>query len=459
MKNNLIPCVISLVFFSGSLSAQNFDKNSILEDLDFLYQSLEDSHYDLYAFTNREEFLDNFNWVKEAVIEDSLNVLQATSLFQQVVSKANTGHAEIDFPISSYRNYAMNGGTVLPLEIAIEDGKVFIRKNYSDNSGLNAGQEIVAIDEIEISQVLNDIYPHLSAETQYFKNAKLEFWSLPRLYWQVYGQKESFKISIKNGNRTIDIETPSVDLINGFELKRNDLVNPNRFLEFHENIAYLKPGNFSGDEETYKAFIDSAFTVIRLKKSDALVIDFRNNAGGHNEFSDYLVSYFADKPFKWHSKFTLKTSELLKTQTRLNNDTTDTYFKEILAHRNGERYEYSMEVYKPQDPSKRFSGDVYALINRHSYSMSAVTAAMIQDYSFGTIVGEPTGDIPSLHASQFQYQLPNTGIVVKVPKGYIVRPNSNKDLKGVEPDIFIRDHLIDDQDEILNGLLEHLSTK
>ena len=96
------------------------------------------------------------------------------------------------------------------------------------------------------------------------------------------------------------------------------------------------------------------------------------------------------------------------------------------------------------------------LINRQSHSQAAVTAAQIQDYKFGTLVGEETGDYPSLYASQFQYTLPNTGIPVKVSKGYIVRVNGSTKEEGVIPDVYIQDHLLDEKDEILEGLLEKI---
>ena len=456
MKKKLTSSFLTLVLSTGLLFSQNFDKKSILSDLDFLHNSLEKTHYNLYAYTDKKAFTKNYLEVKKSITHDSLNLLQAVTVFQQVISKANTGHAEIDFPISAYKNYALNGGTVFPLEISIEEGNVYIRKNFSDNNNLQVGGEVVAIDDIEIEKIIAKIHPQLSAETPYFKNAKLEFWSFPRLYWQVYGRKDSFTISIKRAEKVIDIETSAVDLINDFEMKRSEIITSNRFLKFYETSAYLKPGNFNGDENAYKAFIDSVFSEIKTKNKKTLIIDLRNNAGGHNEFSDYLVSYFAEKPFKWNSKFTIKTSQTLKEQTRLNNDTTDLYFKEILEHENGEIYEYPFENYYPQEESKRFAGEVYVLINRHSYSMAAVTAAMIQDYHLATIVGEQTGDFPTLYASQFQYSLPKTKVTIKVPKGYIIRPNKKELKQGVIPDIFIKDHLVDEKDEILKELLKRI---
>ena len=96
-----------------------------------------------------------------------------------------------------------------------------------------------------------------------------------------------------------------------------------------------------------------------------------------------------------------------------------------------------------------------SLIEAHS--QSAVTASQIQDYNFGEIVGEETGEYPSLYASVFRYKLPNSGIEVQVSKGYIVRVNGSTAERGVIPDIYIKDYLLDEEDEILEGLLKWLN--
>lgn len=101
---------------------------------------------------------------------------------------------------------------------------------------------------------------------------------------------------------------------------------------------------------------------------------------------------------------------------------------------------------------------MYALVNRQSHSQATVTAAQIQDYGFGTIVGEETGEYASLYASQFQYALPNTGIIVHVSKGKMVRVNGSTKEEGVIPDIYIKDHLLDEKDEILEELLSQIES-
>ncbi|MDX1463499.1 MAG: S41 family peptidase, partial [Marinirhabdus sp.] len=83
-------------------------------------------------------------------------------------------------------------------------------------------------------------------------------------------------------------------------------------------------------------------------------------------------------------------------------------------------------------------------------------AAQIQDYKWATIVGEETAEYPNLYASIFQYELPKTGIPVNVPKGKMLRISGDETEHGVIPDIMIRDHLLDENDEILEGLIEKL---
>ncbi|WP_299311917.1 S41 family peptidase [uncultured Aquimarina sp.] len=452
----ILSSIITFFLFNNSFS-QQFAKEKILADLDYLNKSIKEAHYNIYAYTPKKELDSAYSEIKKTIHKDSLNLLQVTNLFQKLTSAINNGHTEIDFPINSYKEYAYNKGTVFPLEISFENGKNLIRKNFSNNSEIKVGAEILSINGIPMKDILSKIYPQISAERTYLKNVKIEVYSFPRYYWQVFGKQDHFEIETQDKEKIKKYLIDAVNLIDGYETKRTEVLNAKMSLQYFETSSYLNPGNFGGDEKAYQKFIDSAFSKINKSGKRNLIIDLRNNAGGDNSFSDYLVSYIANKPFRWNSKLTIKTSKFLKEHTRKHNDTTDTYFKNILNHTDNEVYNYDFGEFQPQEKNKRFQGKVYVLINRQSHSQSAVTAAQIQDYKFGTIVGEETGDYPSLYASLFQYSLPNTGIVVKVPKGYIVRVNGSKKQEGVIPDIFIRDHLLDETDEILDQLLEKIN--
>ncbi len=451
----LLIAIYLLPFWSFAQPAtEDISKKLLLEDMDYLYNSLIETNYDLFAYVEKSKFDSNFELVKSTIRKDSYSSIEATALLQSVISAANIGHTNIDFPSELYRNYAYSGGTLFPLELLFNDNKALIKKNFSQSTEPRIGDEILSINGESIDSILSQITPLISAENHYFKLAKIEAASFPRLYWQVFGKVDQFKLKIRQGDQEREFNIPAIDLIDDFEMKRNELLHSEMKIEFNKNIAYLNPGSFSGDEQKFKAFIDRAFLAINEKNISSLILDFRNNAGGDNHFSDYLVSFIAEKPFQWTSGFWLKTSQPLKNHTRLNNDLEKDYFKQILAKKNGEVYQYEFKDYIPQKEGGRYKGKVYVLINRHSHSQSTVTAAQLKDLGYATLVGETTGEYPSLYASQFKYQLPNTQISVNSSKGYIVRLNGDKTAKGLAPDIFIKSQLKSKKDSVLVKLLE-----
>ncbi len=454
--NSLILYFWLIAHTAFGQSSPKFSKEAVLADLSTLRVSLEEAHYDVYTYTSPSSFETRYEAVKMSIVKDSLDLLEATNCFQKLITVVNNGHTEIPFPGQSYIQYAYAGGTLFPLEIAFEDDKSFIRKNWSREESIAIGSEILSVNGQSIPDILRQMYPHISAERPYFKHVKIELYSFPRLYWQVFGPQDAFEVEIREQGETKRYKLEAINLIEDFEKKRRDVLDAQMCLKFYEKAAYLNPGNFSGDEPVYQAFIDSAFAQIKAQGSPNLIIDLRNNQGGDNTFSDYLVSYIADKPFRWNSQFTLKTSKFLKKHVRANYDTTSAFWQKALSQADGAVYAYEFPSYAPQAPEKRYQGKVYVLVNRQSHSMAAVTAAQIQDYRFATIVGEETGDYPTLLASQFEYTLPKTGVLVKVSKGYIVRVNGSTQAEGLMPDIYIQDHLLDDKDEILEGLLKKI---
>ena len=247
MKLQYILAVFLFLIFSQYSRAQQFEKkfgrNEIIEDLEYLNNSLKDAHYNLYAYTSEKDFIENYQNIKQSIVKDSVTLLQATTTFQKVISVVNNGHTEIDFPGASYRTYAYSGGTLFPLEIAFENNKSLIRKNFSDNPDITIGSEIISINGILMKDILSQIYPQVSAERTYFKNAKIEMISFPRLYWQVFGKQDNFQIKIRSNGTIKKYSIKAVNLIEGYEMKRMEVLNSKMELTFFDKSAYLNPGN------------------------------------------------------------------------------------------------------------------------------------------------------------------------------------------------------------------------
>ena len=194
------------------------------------------------------------------------------------------------------------------------------------------------------------------------------------------------------------------------------------------------------------------------------MLDLRNNPGGDSSFSDPMIAWFADRPFRFASKFLIKSSvaAAASNQARLEKipggtETVSHMFAKSYAQTPiGEVFDFEIPFAEPRQ-GDRYKGAVYVLINRHSYSNAVNVAAIIQDYDFGTIVGEKTSDMATTYGAMESFVLPNTGIKVSFPKAHIIRPSGDEKTDGVTPDILIESAIVPQtQDIVLNHLLDIL---
>ncbi|EMR01171.1 hypothetical protein [Cesiribacter andamanensis] len=132
MKNTLCLLLLLLVHGATPLLAQQqevrYSAADVKADLASLYQGLEQAHFNLYAFTPKRSYQRAFRQFNKAIGSDSLSLLETHKLFQRFTALGRVGHSELDFPAQAYIAYAMEGGRLIPLELAFEGEKVYIRK-------------------------------------------------------------------------------------------------------------------------------------------------------------------------------------------------------------------------------------------------------------------------------------------------------------------------------------------
>jgi len=475
LMKKLIVFTLCLGWVSGLLAQTQpkFSKKQLRHDLKYLYKTLQETHYNLYATTSKKAY-DKAYWVLRQSLKDSLTLLETYRVFQPFVALAKMGHCTTDHPFQrSYEPFLKGGGKVFPLNITIDQGKALVKTNYTTNDKIMLGSELLAINGVPIKNTLDKIYTYLAGESQYLQNTLLDMYAFPRVLWAISGSSSQYTIKLKTPAGALQELTIPAIAGQQFEAeysKRESLFEQEREFKFLEkNIAYLRPGMFINTEsdgntsktETFKKgkflkFIEQAFTKVKQKKADKLIIDLRNNPGGSNTFSDEMLAYFAHKKFRFCSDFKVRTSEItkqywrqVKSEAKLLLDLKE----QILSHKNGERFSFDMPYHSPRVDDLTFKGDVYVLINRYSYSQATITGAMIKDYGFGTLIGETTADVATNYGSIHQFDLPHTKIAISYPKALIVRPNGNQEFKGVEPDHLVYDNLFTKKDEILEFTL------
>lgn len=468
----LLLCVGLMRLGYAQTTMPKFAATDVKADLRYLYETLAASHYNLYANTPKRVYDKAYQELYRS-IQDSLTPLQINRLFQPFVAKAQLGHCVTGYPFKSYNAFLANGGRVFPFDVRVNKRHMYVVSNHSTDTTIHAGDEILALYGVNMSQWLTRIYRYLSGENEYYKNTLIDLVGFPRLFWMVYDQTGQFSIKIKRTDgRVVFVNTPGM-LASSYRDIRNRqpaLFTTSRQLNFIENIAYLRPGQFLNSEssgntsrqETFQKgefiqFIDSAFVQMHRRKINQLLIDLRGNPGGDNTFSDYMVAYFATRPFSFYSTFRVKTSAVTKSFWRNVTDSSLANLKrDILSTKDGEQFAVNQSLYPNREDSLRFKGNVYVLIDRYTYSNAATTAAQIQDYRFGTLLGEPTAESPTLYASVHEFELPKTKTEVTYPKAFMIRPSGNPLLRGVTPNIIASEKVLMSSDDVLKFALNYI---
>ncbi|MGE0555743.1 MAG: S41 family peptidase [Gemmatimonadales bacterium] len=426
----------------------------VREDLTYLYRTLEAAHVDLFAHRPKADYDREYRRLLDA-IDGPLSTDEVTRCFLRFVAFGNVAHAHLDFPFGAYSEYAKGGGTILPLELRVEAGRALVLHDYSGDPQLAPGTEVTSLDGQPIGWWAERLGAYLAADTPYLRSALMETHGFARLLWLDGRERASFRVGVRTGGGTTELTVPAIRASEMEAAARTRRAGrPEREVRsLEDGIAYLRPGPFFDtydavtrgefDPRNFTAFVDSAFRQILASGATDLIIDLRGNPGGDNSFSDKMLAWIATEPFRFASRYTLKASATTRAWYReiasrdlpaSDADAVRRLNAALAERRDGERFPFEVPLVPPRE-GPRYQGQVYALTDRFSFSMATSVAATIQDYRFGLVVGEETADLPTSYGSVARFTLPNTGLGVNYPKGYLVRPSGDERVRGVVPDL------------------------
>jgi hypothetical protein len=445
----------------GALSDEpSFSAAQLRADLKQMYRELKAAHFDLYAFTPKPD-LDRRYQEAHAALNRPMTRFQAQTQFELFAAAVRMGHTRVDSPVSEWQRYRQNGGKAFPLQLRVSDGRAYVTQNLSGVEALQPGDELTSIDGESMRAWLARTERHVSAETRYMADSLMDY-DFAIYLWIERGAVEAFNLEARRGTAAARrVRVPArtaaeMDAARVLQPPALDLENPLREAKLlGAGLAYLRPGPFynaeakTGTEEWdvsgFQHFIDEAFAGFAAAGSERLIIDLRGNPGGDNLFSDLLVSWIATRPFRFASQFRVKVSEqsIAANASRLAHDAAAAgpisrkYAQLYAQARTGQIVEFEVPLAQPR-AGERFTGKVFVLVDRHSYSNAVAVAALLQDYKFAAVLGEPTADMATTFGAMEQFPLANTGLLVGYPKARIVRPNGDLRARGVTPDILIR---------------------
>lgn len=372
----MLVIVILFVNYSAGFSQASayepdhlFPTNELKEDLRFLKDSLEKKHPALYRYISKPELDAVFDSLDHA-IACPLNEQEFLSLVTLLHASIKDGHT-IFLPSEGAMEYLNTKERLLPLAVVIIKGKLFVAENWSGDSSIQCGEEIMNINGISAVAVLSQL---LRRQIRDGQNQTYPIWILNQYfaphYSFVYGHPERFTLGLKNAQgvfHTMQVMALKKDNIKVYRQKRYParylLPNDGKGIILEEKkdgvsaILTLRSFDTAMLNETYKqAFnqvIDRVFRHLQLHHIHNLILDLRGNQGGDFESGRYLLSYLFTKP----SMYLVGGKESRMIQPQKNH----------------------------------FAGKLIVLINGGSFSNSGIVSACLEREQRAIFIGEETG--------------------------------------------------------------------
>ena len=447
-------------------------------DAQTLYEGLQAAHYDLYANTPRPVFDQYYRELQEELGAGPVSLSDYHVTLQRFSARADFAHTRVDTPHPGFSAFVDDGGLVFPLSFEVRDGEVVITQAPAD-APVEPGDRIVSLEGASNADWVARLTRNISAETPALAYSQMER-QQAYFIWLEFGARPTFAAQVEDVNgqaRTVTLSAiPASELSNRVGLQSLNLWDRDARMLTSE-IAYLRPGGFFNLDaqapeeyfapealERFLAFIDDSFETFIAEGAEALIIDLRNNPGGDNSYSDPMLAWIADRPFRFASDFRIRVSEQSTASNQMRIDAAadgqaglSNVIAELYADASpGDILSYELEYAAPRE-GRRFEGAVYALVNRKSFSNAVSVGAIIQDYGFGQVIGEATTDMTTTYGAMEHFTLPHSGFRIGYPKALIIRPNGDEHAHPLSPDVRLATPQVGDQgDVVLEAAVAHV---
>ncbi|MCB0707672.1 MAG: hypothetical protein KDC34_20290 [Saprospiraceae bacterium] len=452
MQANIL--FIFLTIFAGQLQAQSdriFTASEIESDLKYLQAKLVEMHPNLYTHSKPEAIQHYF----DETINDLPPSLTSTEAYRAIAgisSVLKDGHTLINPPADFWEQ--TDG--FFPFKVFWDGKALFIERNFSGNPEIENGSQIVSINGITGTEVIDIM---LSGMMRDGDNLNYPIWVINTFFTTYYGYffghstqfklelikpfGESQKVQVA-GSSFAEIRERRKDLYPGQDVFSRP-IGRGIYLEFKEDTrtAILTIPDFHVSilkkeyGQRFSKVIRSIFNEIEVLNPDKLILDLRHNQGGSIRNGRLLLSYLMDKPFQLVEGYN-KVAQKEGTETgRL---------KSVRGSQMG--------VFKPKPNA--FPGELIVLINGGSFSNSGIVCNALETQHRAFFIGEETGGNRSILSSDTKtVKLPETEIQVEIPTLQYVL-NRDFGSGGVVPDILMQAsirQLVEERDIVLEAAM------
>ena len=443
--------------------------DQLLKDYAIAKNALLHLHPGLYRYQSKEEVENRFSSYADA-FNRPMTYSEAYLQFSRMTASIRCGHTYANFYNQSplVKELVFKQKDKLPFCFSFTDRKMIITENLSEDESLEAGTEIISINDVPVQAIIDSLLLVVKADGA--NDGK----RIRDLDVSGMGRYESFDIYFpllflpKAGNyfikvteygsgnqRAVTVKALSREerktlLFSRYKMKElsNDELLEYRMIE--PGLAYLKLGTFVTWQMkmNWKTFLDNAFNDLEQKRIPNLVIDIRGNEGGNDDVIAWLVKALAKKPVSLEQGKKKVRYQRIPADLEPYLSSWDDSFKDFtpgIARGSDGWYELKDENPSGSLPAQKnaYEGRVYLLVNEGNSSATFYLAQIIKNNQLAILVGQTTGGSQrGLNGGQTAFlKLPHSKIELDIP--LIGTFFDNKPDQGVEPDIVVHPSVAD----------------
>jgi hypothetical protein len=455
-------CHAHLLFAQPSANPV-IERALLLEELVWVQKKLNEIHPEPYHFVSQSDFEE-----KVEALKRNLKPMTKEEWYVELaglISALHDGHTGLYYPDEDRQKYFDLGGKTFPFWVNLDDdGRVVIRQQYLQDDRLTDAA-ILEINGKPIHEVIEKMYPLTFGEAEVFRNSQISS-SFRRMYWLLYGHTDSVALKTRLASGSIYEKNAAC-----ISLAQHDSITKILFpvttmpKRTHMHFTHLndrKVGLLTlRDFGTYKGYKDSishVFRQIQEHAIDTLFLDLRGNGGGEHYITEEINQYLLRVPWVLVSKAKIKMSKefygifpksvrwlarvlpkkpaiKLAASIMTRNTKIEKVEKVLDSLTKAPTYEIHTRPKLHYAEKYFYSGNVFLLTDRNSYSMSGMFAAIMKDYQRAVIVGEETGGLANPHGQNVELTLPHSKFVFYVSTSRAYRPSGVFDNRGVIPDV------------------------
>ena len=238
---------------------KTIEPDKLVVDFRLARQALEEGHSGIYRYTAKQELDGLFDFAEKSLIRP-MNAVEFYRILAPVVAAIKCGHTGVGLPEEMQKAYSTKA-LLLPLQIRVLAGKVYILRDLSDGATTLAGREIRSINGVPAAKIVETMLATTpgDGDSQTCRISRMNGWTLARRLPALLGLQSPYEVTVwdakENREATVHLEGKELPRLQEaarakFPQDQRDKTAGEFKLKDEGKIAVMKINGFGGFVDT-----------------------------------------------------------------------------------------------------------------------------------------------------------------------------------------------------------------